>query len=216
MDKGTENKFFQKNLKWVVAIICSCIFIYICTILNKDEIIYLDHIVYNFISKFINNTTTKIFTTITHFGSAPLIIVFFIISIFLIKDKKKNIVFLISILGITAINQALKFYFERPRPDVYVLAQASGYSFPSGHSMCSLAFYGFLIYLLIKSKYDFKVKMIGSILLSVLIFFIGISRIYLGVHYTTDVIAGFSFSIVYLIVITHLEDKYVFNRGNKN
>ena len=52
MDKGTENKFFQKNLKWVVAIICSCIFIYMCTILNKDEIIYLDHIVYNFISKF--------------------------------------------------------------------------------------------------------------------------------------------------------------------
>lgn len=79
-----------------------------------------------------------------------------------------------------------------------------GYSFPSGHSMVSMAFYGFLIYLIynnIKNKY---IKWILICSLSILIILIGISRIYLGVHYTSDVLAGFLISISYLVIYTRI------------
>lgn len=79
-----------------------------------------------------------------------------------------------------------------------------GYSFPSGHSMVSMAFYGFLIYLIynnIKNKY---IKWILISSLSILIILIGISRIYLGVHYTSDVLAGFLLSISYLVIYTRI------------
>lgn len=79
-----------------------------------------------------------------------------------------------------------------------------GYSFPSGHSMVSMAFYGFLIYLIynnIKNKY---IKWILICSLSILIILIGISRIYLGVHYTSDVLAGFLLSISYLVIYTRI------------
>ena len=82
--------------------------------------------------------------------------------------------------------------------------------------MISMAFYGFLIYLSIKYLKNKKLKIILLTLLSVLIIFIGISRIYLGVHYTSDVLAGFMISLCYLIIYTSLVKKYIIEREDKN
>ena len=96
------------------------------------------------------------------------------------------------------LNYILKLIFSRTRPiDINIITE-TGYSFPSGHAMISLAIYGFLAYLLWKS--DYKYKKIGVSLLVLLIVLIGISRIYLGVHYTSDVIAGFIVSLGYLLL----------------
>ena len=70
--------------------------------------------------------------------------------------------------------------------------------------MVSMAFYGFIIYLVYKNVENKKIKYIVCTILTVLILFIGISRIYLGVHYASDVIGGFCFSIAYLIAYTNL------------
>jgi len=94
--------------------------------------------------------------------------------------------------------------FGRPRPTEYRIIDESGYSFPSGHSMVSMAFYGFLIYLVYKKVENKYVKWLLCTLLSILILLIGVSRIYLGVHYASDVIGGFCFSIVYLIVFVRV------------
>jgi undecaprenyl-diphosphatase len=94
----------------------------------------------------------------------------------------------------------LKNIFQRERPAEFRLVNATGYSFPSGHSMVSTAFYGFIIYLIWKLEKDPTRRWIGIIGLSLLILGIGISRIYLGVHYTSDVVAGFLISIAYLVV----------------
>ena len=73
-----------------------------------------------------------------------------------------------------------------------------GYSFPSGHAMISTAFYGLIIYLIYKNAN--KHKKIYIALLTILIFLIAVSRVYLGAHYATDVIAGIIFAIIYLII----------------
>lgn len=100
------------------------------------------------------------------------------------------------------LNLVLKNIVERPRPIGYRLIDETGYSFPSGHSMISTAFYGLIIYLIWKNVRNTKLKYISCILLALLILLIGISRIYLGVHYASDVIGGFTISIAYLIIFT--------------
>ena len=79
--------------------------------------------------------------------------------------------------------------------------------FLRGHSMASMAFYGLLIYFAYRYIKNKRIKTLVCAILSLLIPLIGFSRIYLGVHYTTDVIAGFLISTVYLIVFTSIAPK---------
>lgn len=118
----------------------------------------------------------------------------------------------INLISITILNQILKYVVQRPRPTEFRIIDESGYSFPSGHSMVGMAFYGFIIYLIyhyVKNKY---VKWTLCTILTVLIPLIGISRIYLGVHYTSDVIGGFCVSISYLILYTKIVSKQLKNK----
>lgn len=96
-----------------------------------------------------------------------------------------------------------------------MLVQEKGYSFPSGHSFVAVAFYGFLIYLIITSNWNKKVKIVSSLFLTVLILLIGISRIYLGVHYPSDVTAGFIGGTIYLIIFIEIIKGVVYEKKKK-
>ena len=127
----------------------------------------------------------------------------------------------LNLVIIFLLNLILKNIVQRPRPNEFRIVDETGYSFPSGHSMISMAFYGFIIYLIYKNAKNKYIKWTAIIFLSILIFTIGVSRIYLGVHYTSDVIAGFLISIAYLIIMTNLIGEYINNKemektnGNK-
>ena len=95
-----------------------------------------------------------------------------------------------------------------------MMINESGFSFPSGHAMVATAFYGILIFLILKTDIKKVYKKIWIIVLSTVILLIGISRIYLGVHYASDVIAGFSLSISYIIIATTIINYYLKNRKN--
>ncbi len=82
--------------------------------------------------------------------------------------------------------------------------------------MISAAFYGFLIYLIYKKVKNKKLKITLIIVLSILIVSIGISRIYLGVHYTSDVLAGFTVSVSYLIIYTSIVKKIILEREKED
>ncbi|NMC55729.1 MAG: phosphatase PAP2 family protein [Eubacteriaceae bacterium] len=103
----------------------------------------------------------------------------------------------------------LKSIFARPRPSNIYLVKVSGYSFPSGHAMTSAAFYGFIIYLIWQTNIRKNLKIASTVFLFILIILIGVSRVYLGVHYTSDIAAGFLVSIAYLIVFTKLTSIYL-------
>lgn len=199
--KKDWKEFIKKNLKWVVLFICLVGFLALAEDVFNKEIMYGDIIGYKLISTFlISDFVTPIAKFITNFGGAIFLSIATVMLFLFIKNKKIGLSIISNIVIIAVLNQLLKRILQRPRPTEFIIVEETGYSFPSGHSMVSMAFYGYLIYLIyryIKNKY---VKWTLITILSILICLIGISRIYLGVHYTSDVLGGFLLSISYLVI----------------
>ena len=212
--KEKLKKFIVKNLKWIVLFICLIGFLALAEDVFNKEIMNGDIVGYKLVSTFlISDFATPIAKFITNFGGAIFIIILTVVLFVLIKNKKIGISIISNLVIITAINQILKRIVQRPRPTEYRIIEETGYSFPSGHSMVSLAFYGYLIYLIYKYINNKHLKRTLIIILSVLICIIGVSRIYLGVHYTSDVLGGFLISFAYLIIYIELVNKFVLEKN---
>lgn len=167
----------------------------------------IDTKVYNNISYIINNTNTLIMKIISNLASATVLIFLALAFLVIIKNKKDAKLICLNLTLVFILNRILKYIIARPRPDALRLVAESGYSFPSAHSMVAIGFYGFLIYLISKRIENNKIKYSLISILSLTIFLIGISRIYLGVHYATDVIGGFILGGIYLIFFIKLTYK---------
>ena len=201
--------FIIKNLKWIILFICLIGFLALAEDVFNKEIMKGDIIGYKVVSTFlISDFATPIAKFITNFGGAIFLIILTILLIVVLKNKKVGLSICINLVVVTILNQLLKRLLQRPRPTEFRIIEETGYSFPSGHSMVSMAFYGYLIYLIyrfVKNKY---LKWSSIVLLSLLICLIGISRIYLGVHYTSDVLGGFLISISYLAIYISAFNKF--------
>ena len=208
--KEKSKEFIIKNLKWIILFICLIGFLALAEDVFHKEIMKGDIIGYKIISTFlISDFTTPIAKFITNFGGAIFLIILTITLFILIKNKKIGLSIILNLIVITGLNQILKYILQRPRPTEYRLIEETGFSFPSGHSMVSMAFYGYLIYLIYKYVKNKDLKWISIVLLIILICSIGISSIYLGVHYTSDVLGGFLISLSYLIVYTLIVNRYL-------
>lgn len=203
-------KIIKDNLKWIILFISLIGFLSLAYDVFNKEIMKGDIIGYKFISTFlISDNITPITKFITNLGGTFFLILVAIILFLIIRNRKVGIFINLNLISVTLLNLILKDILQRPRPTEYRLIDESGYSFPSGHSMIGMAFYGFLIYLAykyIKNKY---LRNLIIVFLTLLIFTIGISRIYLGVHYTSDVLAGFLVSISYLIIYISIINKFM-------
>ena len=194
-------EFIEKNIKWLALFICIVLVIGIIEDVLDNEIGKLDIIGYDFVATYlISDIATPIAKGITQLGGAVFLIVLTIILLISVKNKKIGLLISLNLMISTLLNQLLKHIIQRPRPTEFRIIDESGYSFPSGHSMVSAAFYGFLIYLIYKKVKNKYLKYGLITMLTLLIILIGTSRIYLGVHYTSDVLAGFLISISYLII----------------
>ena len=208
--KEEIKEFIVKNLKWIILFVCLIGFLALAEDVFNKEIMKGDIIGYKMVSTFlISSFVTPIAKFITNFGGAIFLIVLTITLFILIKNKKIGLSIFSNLVIITILNQLLKRILQRPRPTEYRIIEETGYSFPSGHSMVSMAFYGYLIYLIYKYVKNKYIKWISIVLLSILICSIGISRIYLGVHYTSDVLGGFFISISYLIIYISAVNKFL-------
>ena len=201
-------EFIEKNLKWIILFICLIGFLALVEDVFHREILQGDIIGYEFVSTFlISDFATPIAKFVTNFGGAIFLILLTVILFIVIKNKKIGASILGNLVIVTILNQVLKAILQRPRPTEFRIVEETGYSFPSGHSMASMAFYGYLIYLIYKHIENKYIKWTLIALLSILICTIGVSRIYLGVHYTSDVLGGFLISISYLIIYINLVKK---------
>lgn len=196
----------KKVLKLTILTILFLIMVIIIFMLSKDNVTVIDDKIYKFLSKMINPRRTTFFKAITIFGGPYILIG---ISFLLVFIKRKYALYsVINLILVFILNIVLKTSFGRIRPEGINLIVENGYSFPSAHAMISIAFYGFLIFLINKQKIKPALKIISTALLSVLIFLIGLSRVYLGVHYATDVICGFIIGLICLeIYITIINKK---------
>lgn len=194
-------EFIKKNLKWFILLVCLVGFLKLAEDVFSKEILRADIVGYDLISSFlISDFATPIAKLITNFGGALVLIGTTIVLVISIKNRRIGLSIIANLGIITGLNIVLKQIVQRPRPTEYRIVNETGYSFPSGHSMVSMAFYGFLIYLIYKYVKNQYLKIGLITFLSILIISIGISRIYLGVHYTSDVMAGFCISVSYLVL----------------
>ena len=190
----------RKRLKNLI-ILCGVLILLLLIIgLLSNKLVGIDKLVYELIIKLKSPFMTKFFKFITFFAS---IWWFFIVCVLLLifnKNRKLSLVLIVYIFIVAGITFFMKNIFGRARPNDLVMILESGYSFPSGHSSSSMAFYGFLAYLVYKSNLLKYKKIILVTLLLSLVLLIGMSRIYLGVHYATDVLAGFMVGLIYLMI----------------
>ena len=199
-----------KNIKWIITAILVIVFILLAISVKTRDVLVIDSYIYNLISNnTIFNYLTQFIKIFTNLGGTIWLIVLTIFLFIIIKNKKISTFIVTNLCLSASINFIIKQIIRRLRPlEEYRLITEKGYSFPSGHSMVSMAVYGFFIYLINKSIKNKYLKLLCTIILSLLILNIGISRIYLGVHYTTDVVAGFTLGLIYLIFYINFIKKY--------
>ncbi len=192
----------------LIVVLCLMLFSIICyQILNYDSLA-IDKNVYSFIADSImNDGLTPILKVITELGGVAFTIIAGVLIFIFCKKIRWFVTF--DLVGVTLINQLLKHIIRRPRPNILRLVEESGYSFPSGHSMVSMAFYGIIIYLVYKNVPNKYLKWLLISLLSLLILSIGFSRIYVGVHYFTDVAGGFLLGLAYVVIYVNIYNNKV-------
>ena len=196
----------KKRDKIIIYIFIS-IFIINSIMIYTKTINSLDSSISSFMIGIRSDNLTKIMINFTNIGGAYALIVISILLLCIIKNKKIPLAIILNLVITFLASQLIKFFFHRPRPVGEFLHVASGYSYPSGHTMVSTAFFGYLIYLINKHISNKLVKIILIIFLSILLIAIYISRIYLGVHYRSDLIGGLCLGIISLILFINFTNK---------
>ncbi|HYC30458.1 MAG TPA: phosphatase PAP2 family protein [Chitinophagaceae bacterium] len=194
----------QLLIVWLLFLISFIVFIYVAFrvfYFKKDTV---DLEVFAYLKQYINDTNTSIMHFITFFGThsflIPANLVLIAYFLFIKKHKWYSIKIPVVAIGGVSLMFLLKFLFNRPRPLMPLLKEAQGLSFPSGHALMSFSFYGLLIYLVWQNVENLWVRTISITLLFLFILLIGFSRIYLRYHYATDVMAGFSMGLIWLVL----------------
>lgn len=191
----------SNNKKIIISTISIIIFLLILKDVFDNEITSYDEWAYGvFVENLRSSNMTVIMKILTSLGSFPVLAIVILAMLLFLKNKKNALFASLNVGIIFIINAIIKAMVQRPRPSGYNIIVESNYSFPSGHSMVSTAFYGFLIYLIYKNVKNKKIKYLMMSFLFLIIVSICISRVYLGVHYLSDTIAGFLISGAYLMM----------------
>lgn len=157
-----------------------------------------------------NPTLTIIMKFFSFMGMEVIVVFSMLVALYLLMVKKysKALLFMVTIVGGAALNLLLKLLIVRPRPTLDPLVLETTYSFPSGHSMNAMIFYLVFAYIYRNEIHRKQKSMLVFFVGILIIALVGISRIYLGVHYPSDVIAGYFSGLVWLIFIAFCMKKF--------
>jgi len=206
----------------LLLLLALIVFMYAVRMVFVIEGSEFDENVFKVVASYTTPGRTSFMNFITFLGKHTLLIPlnFLLIGFFIYRNQKWFAIRITSLsLSSVALSFSLKQFFRRDRPELQLIGDITGYSFPSGHALIGIVFYGLFIYIIwheVKQKW---VKLFLIVLLSLLILLISFSRIYLRVHYPSDVIAGLALGFIWLVlslqIIQRIEKKYIARRALK-
>ena len=192
-----------ENKALLVATLCATVFVLLLEDVLSNEAMKLDEAAYWLIVQHLRQDwLTPIMESFSNLATPVSLVVLWVLIAAFAPGKRPGWCAAVNLALILALNQVLKAIVQRPRPDGFRLAEASGFSFPSGHSMVAMAFFGLLIWFVWRYEKDNVKRVLLVIALCVVITMIGLSRVYLGVHYASDVLGGFCLSVIWLVFFT--------------
>lgn len=191
-----------------LCILFGVAFIFIVTAILSETINSFDRSIIDTIQGLETPWLTPIMLTFTFIGSTKVVMLLIIAVTALLlwgmRARRQAYFFFFAMIGTGVLNQTLKFIFKRVRPEFHRLIEVGGYSFPSGHTMMSFSFYLLLAYILWRRTRSTSGKVALVAFAIVMFSMIAISRIYLGVHYPSDILGGMMASAFWLTLATLL------------
>lgn len=193
------------NVLIILGFAATILFLSLLKHVHAGEVLALDNSAYVLVVVHMRQAwLTPIMQSISELALPVVLVVMLLAVEAFAPGKRPGACAAVNLALVCVLNLLLKELVHRPRPEGFRLISETGYSFPSGHSMIAMAFYGLLVWMVWRYEKDIFVKYLCTIGFSLCIGAVGLSRIYLGVHYASDVIAGFCVSLAWLAVYTKI------------
>jgi len=172
-------------------------------VITSDSIIVIDNQIATFLYHYRDKELVKVFLWITLLGKWEIILFGLLITtliLVLFKKRRDIIGLLVAITGSMLFDVLGKLLIQRPRPEGIAVYNENSFSFPSGHATIAIAFYGFITYYLVRHMKIWQNKINFLFLGITVILAIGLSRLYLGVHFLSDIIGGYLLGLLWLLI----------------
>lgn len=193
------------NKRIVILAACAIVFVALLEDVLEGDLSRIDSAAYALIVERLRaDWLTPIMEAVSALATPVSLVVLLLVIVAFAPGKRPGACAAVNLVLVFLLNQTLKFAIQRPRPDGFQLAVEQGFSFPSGHSMVAMAFFGLLVWMVWRYEADRATRIGCAIAFSAVIVLVGVSRIYLGVHYASDVLAGFCVSLAWLAIYTRV------------
>ncbi|MDW7615913.1 phosphatase PAP2 family protein [Peribacillus simplex] len=210
----------QLTIAFIVSVLSLIGFSFIAFTISANEYLKFDEVVIALVQGLESPLLTSIMKFFTYIGSTSALIILSLFILFflykVLKHRLELILFSAVIIGSPLLNLMVKLFFRRARPDLHRLIEIGGYSFPSGHAMNAFTLYSILTFLLWRHITAKWARVLLILFSMSMILSIGISRIYLGVHYPSDIIAGYLAGGFWIAISIWFFQRYQDRRKNKD
>ena len=185
----------------VCALAAVLVFTWYASEVSEGELLAFDSSVRDFVHSFSSPPLTAVMQAVSYLGKVRTLAILGtgIVAVLLyLRVFRSTAIFLITMAGEIVLEVTLKATYQRARPvPFFNLPPPESFSFPSGHALGSLCFYGILAWIVVRRIKDARIKTAVAVLTAIFILLIGLSRVYLGVHYPSDVLAGFVVGLIW-------------------
>jgi undecaprenyl-diphosphatase len=190
---------------WLAAALALILFVWLAREVTRGDAMRLDTPIRNAVHAGSSPPLTATMRVVSLFGSEIVLVPLGVVLVWWLvaaKRRRAAVVFAVAALGAEGLDQIMKLLFDRPRPEPFFgLASPITHSFPSGHAMVSCCFFGVLAVILVARERSRLKRMAIFAAAAILVALMGFSRVYLGYHYPTDVLAGYAAAVVWLAVV---------------
>lgn len=192
----------------VVTLVIGENFVELAVLMRQESplVLDIDRSIYRWAASMRSNASTTFFLAFTHLGGPTglALLALGVAALLWLRDDRRRAMYIV-FTGVAGglLNLGLKGLFARARPDLAeALRQAHGYSFPSGHAMGSMVVLGSLAWVVMHFRWPWRLRALLASLLLASIVAVGISRVYLGVHWISDIAAGYAAGFMWLVIAT--------------